>query len=66
MKKQKICIWAVKDNERILIEEINEKYDTYLSRIELPRISKFIPLHKDTWIEIDFREPEEVETKEVE
>ena len=65
MKKiQRIKLWACKDNERVLIEEYQDEHLDYISKLELPRISKFAPLDKNSWLELTFNEPIEVKTNE--
>lgn len=63
-KTQKIQLWACKGVERILIEEYQKEFIDYISNIELPRISQFEPLSKDTWLELTFEDPKELKTEE--
>ena len=63
---QTIKLWACKNNERLLIEEYQDEHFDYISKLELPRISKFTPLDKDSWLELTFDEPVEVKTEEAE
>ena len=47
MKKiQRIKLWVCKNNERLLIEEYQDEHLDYISKLELPRISKFTPLEQ--------------------
>ena len=62
-KTQRIKLWACKNNERLLIEEYQEEYLDYVSKLELPRIYKFTPLDKDSWLELTFEAPAEVKTE---
>ena len=67
MKKiQRIKLWGCKNNERLLIEEYQNEYLDYISELELPRISKFTMLDKDSWLELTFEAPIEVKTEEEE
>jgi hypothetical protein len=67
MKKiQRVKLWACSGVERLLIEEYQDEYLDYMSKLELPRISKFEPLKRDAWLQITFEEPVEVKEEEAE
>ena len=57
---QRIKLWACKGVERLLIEEYQNEHLDYISKLELPRISKFMPLDKESWLELTFDEPVEI------
>lgn len=61
---QKAQLWACKDNERVLIQEYQDEALDYITRLELPRFSKFKPFDRDSWLEITFEKPVEFNEEE--